>query len=59
MYRQVPPFRPATIRRFSANTSEMSNMAAQNFEDLLQVCALDDSDTSLQTNFFPVFYSGL
>ncbi|KAG2084375.1 uncharacterized protein F5147DRAFT_782501 [Suillus discolor] len=36
-YRQVPPFGPATIRRFSANTSEMSNMAAAcNFEDLLQ-----------------------
>lgn len=37
-YRQVPPFGPATIRRFSANTSEMSHMAARNFEDLLQVC---------------------
>lgn len=37
-YRQIPPFGPATIRRFSANTSEMSNMAARNFEDLLQVC---------------------
>ncbi|KAG2142779.1 uncharacterized protein EDB93DRAFT_1088702 [Suillus bovinus] len=38
-YRQVPPFGRATIRRFSANTSEMSNMATQNFEDLLQVRA--------------------
>ncbi|KAG1832562.1 hypothetical protein F4604DRAFT_1945993 [Suillus subluteus] len=35
-YGQVPPFGPATIRRFSSNTSEMSNMAARNFEDLLQ-----------------------
>ncbi|KAG1777570.1 hypothetical protein EV702DRAFT_1197182 [Suillus placidus] len=35
-YRLVPPFGSATIRRFSANTSEMSNMAACNFEDLLQ-----------------------
>ncbi|KIK46533.1 hypothetical protein CY34DRAFT_62856, partial [Suillus luteus UH-Slu-Lm8-n1] len=35
-FRQVPPFGRATIRRFSANTSEMSNMAARNFEDLLQ-----------------------
>ncbi|KAG2029658.1 hypothetical protein BDR03DRAFT_936805 [Suillus americanus] len=35
-YRQVPPFGPATIRRFSSNTSELSNMAARNFEDLLQ-----------------------
>ncbi|KAG1843620.1 hypothetical protein C8R48DRAFT_618674 [Suillus tomentosus] len=42
-YRQVPPFWASTIRRFSANTSEMSNMAvvtaARNFEDLLQ-CAI-------------------
>ncbi|KAG1842190.1 hypothetical protein DFJ58DRAFT_732177 [Suillus subalutaceus] len=35
-YRQVPSFGPATIRRFSANTSELSNLAARNFEDLLQ-----------------------
>jgi hypothetical protein len=36
-YRLVPPFGPVTIRRFSSNTSEMLNMAARNFEDLLQV----------------------
>lgn len=36
-YRLVPPFGPATIRRFSSNTSDMSNMAARNFEDILQV----------------------
>ncbi|KAG2053011.1 hypothetical protein BDR06DRAFT_491243 [Suillus hirtellus] len=35
-YRQVPLFGPATIRRFSSNTSKMSNMATRNFEDLLQ-----------------------
>ncbi|KAG2055217.1 hypothetical protein BDR06DRAFT_982075 [Suillus hirtellus] len=35
-YRQVPPFGRVTIRRFSANTSELLNMAARNFEDLLQ-----------------------
>ncbi|KAG2105838.1 uncharacterized protein F5147DRAFT_775151 [Suillus discolor] len=35
-YRQVPPFGPATIRRFCSNVSEMSNMAVWNFEDLLQ-----------------------
>ncbi|KAG1732431.1 uncharacterized protein EDB91DRAFT_1251784 [Suillus paluster] len=35
-YRQVPPFGPATIRQFSVNTSELSNLAARNFEDLLQ-----------------------
>ncbi|KAG2059281.1 hypothetical protein BDR06DRAFT_979903 [Suillus hirtellus] len=39
-YRQVPPFGSATIRRFSSNTSEMSNMAARNFEDLLQCSIL-------------------
>jgi hypothetical protein len=37
-YRLVPPFGQSTIRRFTANTSELSNMAARNFEDLLQVC---------------------
>ncbi|KAG2057274.1 hypothetical protein BDR06DRAFT_980942 [Suillus hirtellus] len=35
-HRQVPPFGPATIRQFSANTSDMSNMVARNFKDLLQ-----------------------
>ncbi|KAG2341459.1 hypothetical protein BDR05DRAFT_949777 [Suillus weaverae] len=39
-YRQVPPFGPATIRQFSANTSEMSHKAAWNFEDLLQCSIL-------------------
>ncbi|KAG2155200.1 uncharacterized protein EDB93DRAFT_1247691 [Suillus bovinus] len=35
-YRKVPSFGPAMIRLFSSNVSEMSNMAARNFEDLLQ-----------------------
>ncbi|KAG0695162.1 hypothetical protein DFH29DRAFT_1005685 [Suillus ampliporus] len=43
-YRQVPPFGPATIRRFSSNTSEMLNMAARNFEDLLQ-CSIPVFDS--------------
>jgi hypothetical protein len=36
-YRQTPTFGAATIRKFSSNASEMKCMAAQNFEDLLQV----------------------
>ncbi|KIK34655.1 hypothetical protein CY34DRAFT_97579 [Suillus luteus UH-Slu-Lm8-n1] len=35
-YRKVPSFGQATIRRFSSNVSELSNMAARNYEDLLQ-----------------------
>ncbi|KAG2740831.1 hypothetical protein P692DRAFT_20689050, partial [Suillus brevipes Sb2] len=48
-YRLVPPFGSATIRRFSANTSEMSNMAARNFEDLLQ-CSIPVFDGLLPGN---------
>ena len=36
-YRQVPRFGRDGIRKFSANASEMKQMAAHNFEDLLQV----------------------
>lgn len=36
-YRQIPTFGAATIRKFSVNASEMTRMAARNFEDLLQV----------------------
>ena len=36
-FRQVPTFGQATIRRFSANSSEMKKMAARDFEDLLLV----------------------
>lgn len=33
----MPTFGRGTIRRFTANSSEMKKMAAHNFEDLLQV----------------------
>lgn len=36
-YRLIPTFGKDTIRRFSANSSEMKKLAAHNFEDLLQV----------------------
>lgn len=36
-FRQVPTFGRDTIRRFSANASELKRMAAWNFEDFLQV----------------------
>jgi hypothetical protein len=36
-FRQIPTFGPATIRKFSANSLEMKQMAARNFKDLLQV----------------------
>ena len=36
-YRQIPTFGRDTIRKFSANVSEMKRMAARDFEDLLQV----------------------
>jgi hypothetical protein len=35
-YRQIPSFGRDTIRRFSANCSEMKKMTAHDFEDLLQ-----------------------
>jgi hypothetical protein len=58
-FRQVPPFGRATIRRFSANTSEMSNMAARNFEDLLQVCLQVNFHWSSGIHFAQVFYPSL
>jgi hypothetical protein len=33
----VPSFGRDTIRHFSVNTSDLQNMAAQNYEDFLQV----------------------
>ena len=36
-YRQIPTFGRDTIRRFANNTSEMRKLAAQDFEDILQV----------------------
>ncbi|KAJ3709521.1 hypothetical protein C8R42DRAFT_649336 [Lentinula raphanica] len=35
-FRNTPTFGDSTIRRFSANSSEMKKMAARDFEDLLQ-----------------------
>ncbi|KAL6302742.1 hypothetical protein BKA93DRAFT_827245 [Sparassis latifolia] len=35
-FRQVPIFGHDTIRKFSANVSEMKKLAARNFEDILQ-----------------------
>jgi hypothetical protein len=35
-FRQIPTFGD-TIRRFSNNVSEMKKLAAQNYEDILQV----------------------
>jgi len=37
-YREIPSFGRDTIRRFSANCSELKKMAARDFENLLQVC---------------------
>jgi hypothetical protein len=36
-FRLVPTFGRSTIRRFTANASEMKKLAARNYEDLLQV----------------------
>ena len=36
-YQMIPTFGCDTIRKFASNTSEMKNMAAHDFEDLLQV----------------------
>jgi hypothetical protein len=38
-FRLIPPF-GQTIRRFSNNVSEMKKLAAQDYEDLLQVNAI-------------------
>jgi hypothetical protein len=36
-YRQVPTFGWDTIRKFSTNCSDMRQLAARDFEDMLQV----------------------
>ncbi|KAF8222463.1 hypothetical protein L208DRAFT_1085530, partial [Tricholoma matsutake] len=36
-YREVPTFSRDTIQKFSANCSEMKQLAARDFEDVLQV----------------------
>ncbi|KAG6905526.1 hypothetical protein DXG01_002238 [Tephrocybe rancida] len=38
-FRATPTFGRDTIRKFSANTSEMKKLAAHNYEDILQVLA--------------------
>ncbi|KAG6914911.1 hypothetical protein DXG01_014473 [Tephrocybe rancida] len=42
-FRKVPTFGQDTIRKFSANTSEMKKLAARNYEDILQ-CAMPAFD---------------
>lgn len=39
-YRQVPTFGCGTIRKFSANASELKKMAARDYEDLLQASVM-------------------
>jgi len=36
-FRDVPTFGRGTIRRFADNVSDMKKLAAQDFEDILQV----------------------
>ena len=45
-YWQVLTFGRDTIRKFTANSSEMKKMAAQDFEDLLQVWCLSQRESS-------------
>ncbi|KAF7974699.1 hypothetical protein HWV62_11479 [Athelia sp. TMB] len=42
-YRLIPTFGHSTIRKFTANASEMKKLAAHNYEDLLQ-CAIPAFD---------------
>ncbi|TFK34101.1 hypothetical protein BDQ12DRAFT_700523 [Crucibulum laeve] len=51
-YRTIPSFGRDSIRRFSANTSEMKKLAAQDFENLLQ-CAIPVFD-----GLFPELHNG-
>ena len=39
-FRQIPAFGQGTIRTFSKNMSEMKQMAARDFEDILQVSSI-------------------
>lgn len=36
-YHTCPPFGQDTIRRFTGSVSNMANLAAQDYEDMLQV----------------------
>jgi len=40
-FREIPTFGRDTIRRFSNNVSGMKQLAARDFEDILQVCCCD------------------
>jgi len=42
-FRMVPTFGRDTIRKFSANVSDLSKLAARDFEDILQVCGSSDA----------------
>ena len=60
-FRLVPTFGHGTIRRFSANASEMKKLAARNFEDMLQVywylcpCDTHSPHESISQCAIPVF----
>lgn len=40
-FRSTPTFGRDTIRKFSANSSEMKKLAARDYEDILQVSAVN------------------
>ena len=42
-FQMVPTFGRDTIRKFSANVSDLSKLAARDFEDILQVCGSSDA----------------
>ena len=42
-FRMVPTFRRDMIHKFSANVSDLSKLAARDFEDILQVCGSSDA----------------
>ena len=53
-YRQVPTFGRATVHRFSANASAMKQLAARDFEDLLQVRRISNC---IQCSLFTMYIS--
>ena len=52
----VPTFGCSTIRQFCSNMSEMKKLAAQNYEDILQVCAVTLKSNQL-THLLAVHYT--
>jgi len=58
-YRQVPTFGRGVICKFSNNTSGMKCLAAQDFEDLLQVRHYGISNFGTHDNHFSVQYLSL